>query len=508
MTDRTLFAIDVASEIRSLCDAQLRGTWQMPAELVRYAVRLGAREVSVAGAIRGSSISWRGGPIDISTLEDLATALDETADAGRRQRSIADLERSGAEALLWAGGLPGASLTIEDVADGRHRRFRRRAGRRPSLQHSRSSAPRDAVVVRWSCAKLDGRRAMRWLRLACRFSDLEITLDGRPAARGFSEGLYRTRLRDPLPCTLGLTRRGDDPVLWLLRDGIVAARAVVAGTASSSELRRAVRPYVQELCERAVDMMIEVAGRARADSRGEGQRLVTLLLASAKRGIRAAEIRSLPLIPTLRGRERPVSVAQLEEVAAKRGGWLYAVEPGAEADRVVADSTSIIVASPEVRRLLTEVTGVRLQTPPRRPPGVFRRTVRGIRHLASTRVEMVRGFLGSRLVASGDVSAGERRLLAVVRDALAPQTIELGSGRHLRRTGTGWILPRNDPAVVAAVRCVGSDPAWLYPLFLALQLDPPSAGCLRDDWTTGIENGSGSLGQGPERTGRNGRSSR
>ncbi len=128
------FAIDVASEIRSLCDAQLRGTWQMPAELVRCAIRSGAAKVAIASRRRGFTVSWKGGPLRLSTLDNLAVALDDTADSGVRQQAIADLESSGAEALLWAGGVAGARLDIKSVANGQRVTFSRRAGRPPRLR--------------------------------------------------------------------------------------------------------------------------------------------------------------------------------------------------------------------------------------------------------------------------------------------------------------------------------------------------------------------------------------
>jgi len=503
----TFFAIDVASEIRSLCDAQLRGVWQLPAELVRCAVRFGARNVSVTRGTRGFSLSWKNGPIPLTTLECLVTALDDTAEPESRQQSIAELEGTGAEALLWAGGLAGSKLSIEGVTDGQRLRFERRAGRRPGLESSPGSSPSDEVVVRWGCARVDGRRAVEWLRLACRFSDVGLAVDGRPVARGFSDGVYRTRHRDPLPCTLGLTRRGEEPVLWLLRDGIVAARAVVpgyppfeaavelggvvTGTASSSDLRRAVRPYVRDLCERAVDMMIEVAGRPRNAFEDDGRRLLSLLLRSAKLDIRATEIRSLPLFPTLSDQHQPLSVARLEAMALRRKGRLHAVEPGEGGDGVLADSTSTIVAASEVRHLLSEVTGIRFQTPPRHRLGVVKRSASAVRSLVSRAVERGRGFFDSRVVAARDLSPGELRLVALLRDALAPRTVEIGSGERLRRTKTGWILPRFDPSVVAAVRCVGEDPGWLYPLVLALRLDASLSGSLRDAWTASLRNRSG-----------------
>ena len=492
------FAIDVASEIRSLCDAQLRGTWQMPAELVRCAIRSGAAKVSIASRWRGFAVSWRNGPLPLSSLDNLAVALDDTAESGVRQQAIADLESGGAEALLWAGGLAGARLDIESVANGQRITFSRRAGRPPRLRPSTQPAAPDEVVVRWRCSKVDRRRAELWLHMACRFSGAEIILNGRPTLRGFSGGLYRTRLEQPVPCTIGLTRHGEEPVLWLLREGIVAARAVlpgyppfeaavelgsvVTGPAASSDLRRAVVPFVPELCERAVGMMIEVAGRPRGLSGAPGQRLVALLLRAARRDLRAREIRSLPLFATPSGNGGPLSLAQLERMATQDGGRLFAVEPGDDGAGLLADAAATVVASPEVRGLLTELTGIRCHQPPRQRLGWWRPLVDGARARGRRAVERCRGTLAPRAVPEEALSVGERQLLALIRAALSPRTVDLGGGGGLRRTSSGLVLPRFDPAVVATVALVEEDPAWLYPLVLALRLGPPALGSLQRDW--------------------------
>lgn len=505
--EERFFAIDVDSEIRSLCDSQLRGTWQMPAELVRFAVRSGAREIAVTSGWRGFCVSWKRGPIARATLENLAIALDGAAEASRRQESIATLESSGAEALLWAGGSADARLQIDGVVDGRQLRFKRRASRPPRLGLSVPTSSSDEVTVRWGCSKLDRRRAGLWLRMACRFSEVDVTMDGQPVARGFTDGLYRMRLEDPLHCVIGLTRHGEEPILWLLRDGIVAARAVlpgyppfeaavelgpvVSGAASSSDLRRAVTPYVSDLCERAVDMMIEVAGRPQSISGPEGQRLIALLLRAARRDLRREAIRSLRLLPNLGETHQLLSLTRLEALARWRGGRLFAVEPGEGADGVLADAASTIVASPEVRNLLVELTGIRFQPPPRRHIGVLRRMAGGARAITVRAIERGQGMLRPRILPPDSLTAGERRVLALLRAALSPRTVELGNGKSLRRTATGFIVPRLDSAVVAAVGRVGDDPAWLYPLVLALRLDVPSFGSLRKDWITRVENQPG-----------------
>ncbi len=514
MIDSEFFAIDVASEIRSLCDSQLRGTWQMPAELVRYAVRCGAAQVSIVNRRRGFTVSWKGGRLGPTTLSDLAVALDDSAESGGRQQAIADLETNGDEALLWAGGVAGARLEIESSASGRNVRFFRRAGRPPELYRAAQPEVPAETEVRWRCSSLDRRRAELWLHMACRFSSAEITVNGRPAPRGFSGGLYRTRIEEPLPCTIGLTAHGEEPVLWLLREGIVAARAVlpgyppfeaavelgsvVSGPAAGSDLRRAVVPFVPELCEKAVGMMIEVAGRPGGLSGPFGQRLVALLLRSARRDLRAAEIRSLPLFATLSGDGRRLSLARLEMITAHGEGRLFAVEPNHGGEAFLADGAATIVASPDVRNLLTELTGIRCRQPPRQRVGWRRRLADGARARGRRAVERCRGTLAPRIVPEATLSASERRVLALLRAVFSPRTVEFGGGGGLGRTSSGVILPRSDPAVVAAVALVGEDPVWLYPMVLALQLGPSAFGSLQKDWRTGVGARSGR----PPETGR------
>lgn len=500
MTGAQFFAIDVGSEIRNLCDAQLSGTWQMPAELVRFAVRCGAAKVSVTSGWRGFSVRWTGGPIPRATVERLALALDDSAAAATRQQAIADLESTGAEALLWAGGAAGARLRIDGAAGGRRLRLVRSGGRTRPMVDSDLPAPTDEVVVRWSCPGLDRRRADLWLGMACRFSDSEVVVDGRPVPRGFAGGLYRMRLDQPVPCTVGLTSRGEEPVLWLLRDGVVAARAVLPGyppfeaavelggvaphAAGSADLRRAVMPFVVELCERAVEMMTQIASRPGALAAPGGGRVLTVLLRAARRGLRTHEIRSLPLLQTVGGGNRLLSVDRLETMARRNGGRVYAVEPGTGADGLLADSGSTVVASPEARGLLAEVTGIRFQTPARRQAGPLRRLAEAARATARHAIERARGMTGGAGLPIASLSDGERRLLGVLGVALSPQTVAMGEAAHLCRTSTGFVLPRFDPAVADAARRVGDNPAWVYPLILALGIGDRPPESFRARWKT------------------------
>jgi hypothetical protein len=493
-----LFAIDVASEIRSLCEAQLRGTWQMPAEFVRFAVRFGAARVEVGAGRTFFTLLWRGGRIERSTLEDLVVAFDESAEVAERQRSIARLETSGAEALLWGGGVPGARLTIDQVAEGKRLRLNRIEGRQPRLRLSDGSSLVDGVAIRWRCSKLDRRRAVMWLRTACRFGTAEVLINGQHVVRGFRGGLYRLTLDEPVPCTLALTSRGEEPVLWLMQEGVVAARATLPGyppfeaavelggiarsAAGSADLRREVTPFVSELADRAVWMMIEVARQPEKLAGAVGQRLVVLLLRAVRRNLRSREIRALPLFRCPGGAERLLPLASVEALAGRRGGRLYAVDPDMRDGELLVDPGSAIVASLEVRGLLAELTGVRFQPPPRRRERVVRRVLDTARTAVRRTEERIQGALDSGSVPAEDLTAAERRLLAILQSVLSPKTVEMGKGVRLRRTASGFVLPRKHPAVLAAGILTADEPGWLYPLLLALQLGEPRSETLRNRW--------------------------
>ena len=317
MKGEDLLAIDVSSELRSLCSAQLRGTWQVPAELVRLALRCGARGIHVNRERRGFVVRWKGGPISATALEDLRVALDRKRGVEERQHAISEVERTGTQPLLWAAGLRGARLRVEGTGGESAVQFSYREGGRPQLNRAPSSREADSVEIRWACARLDRHRAAEWLLMALRFAEADVVVDGTVVSRNFEGGLYNLRLSKPVPCRLGLTRQGDEPVLWLLQDGVVSARAGIPGYppfeaavelggvvemgASSADLRRAVTPYVTALVDRAVWMMVEVADRIPEMSESLRQRFAILLLRAARRGLREAEVCELPIFSTALG---------------------------------------------------------------------------------------------------------------------------------------------------------------------------------------------------------------
>jgi len=491
--------IDVSSELATLCEAQLRGTWQLPAELVRLALRIGAAEVSVQSRRRRFEISWEGPTIDDEMFADLRSALDTELAPEGRQRAIAALERSGMEALLWAAGLPGARLRIVCSDAGRRWFFEDRSRRRLHRNQGTGSDAPTSVVIQWRCAGLDQRRALRWLAIASRFALARILADGTVLPTGFVGGLYHLQLEEPVPCKLGLTRVGDEPVLWLLRDGVVSARASVPGYppfeaavelgglvahgASAADMRRAVTPFLGDLVDRAVWMMVQVSEQLPEMAARERERLGILLLRAARKGIRTREICRLSLLETASDDDLLLSVEEIRQLADQRGGVLAAIEAGERATEDLVDPQSTLLASSEVRQLLTELTAIRFQSPSRRRRSFHRRVTDRLRATAVHLLRRVRGVFARREVPPSDQHPHESDVLAATRSAMSPIGVSLCEGQGSTGwTASGVVVPRSHPALKAGADLVSVDAAWLYPLLLALDTgqDPPED--LRDRW--------------------------
>jgi len=498
-----ILSIDVASELETLCEAQLRGTWQVPAELVRLALRLGAAEVSVQRSRRGFILGWQGPLIGFEALADLQSALDAGRGADDRQRSIAALELSGMEGLLWAAGLRGARIGVACSEGGRRWSFEHRHRGRPRLVRGNGAEEPNRVEIYWRCVGLDRRRTLRWLAVAARFAPAKVLVDGRPVRQGFGGGLYHLRLEKPVPCRIGLTSRGDEPTLWLLRDGVVSSRASVPGYppfeaavelgslvapgASTADLRRAATPFLGELVDRAVWMMVEVSDRLPEMAERDRERLGLLLLRAARRGLRAREIWRIPLVQNAADGGL-LSVEEIHEMADRRGGLLAAIDAGEVSGGALVDPRSTLVASSETRGLLTEMTGARFQSPSRRLRSLPSRAGTRIRACAELVRRRLRGSFARRPLAANDLRSREAEVLASIHEAMTPLTVEICEGHGaVGRTAQGLVVPRSNPAMTAGAGLVAADAAWLYPLLLALDTGEVLSEDLRRAWLRAAE---------------------
>ncbi len=499
MRTTELLTIDVASELQTLSEAQVRGSWQIPAELVRLALASGAHDVCAARSRRTISLTWNGAPLRVEILRLLQAALDQQRPDEERHRAIVGLEDARSQALLWASGLPGAVLWMR-VFDGRRRlSFECREGSSPKLASAGVSGGEHRVEMRWSCSGLETDRALRWLRSAVRFAPQKVVVDGKPAPQGFPGGLYRLRLRDPLPCELGVTRDGDEPLLWLLRDGVVSARATVPGypafqaavelggvvpsNASAADMRRAVDPYLNTLIDRAVWMMLQIAPRLPQAAEEDRRRLAKLMLRAAGRGLRTEQIRKVPLVSRPGPATRPATLDELAVIAVRRGPVLLAIDPEDDPQDFLLDPQTTLQVSEEERSLVAALLAVRFQVPARRRKSILGRWRARVRIATGIVARRWRGLFRSAPLPDSELSPGERRLLAVVRLAAADNRIHLGAGGGaVRRNRRGLVVPREHPAVAAGAPLVVNELGWLYPILLGLQTGTPPPTEAREQW--------------------------
>ncbi|MCA9686888.1 MAG: hypothetical protein KC457_32280, partial [Myxococcales bacterium] len=178
----SLLTIDVESELRKLTQAQLQGPWQLPAELVRRALRGGATRIEVELGRSRLSVRSEGDCISYEVLRELAALLDDKRQPERRHRALSTLERLGALSLLGLVGLEPGSLQIATPAgsDSQHPLgLEWKRGSAVVLQRFSPPGPRQTEIILRG-AKLDRTRAREWLIAVARHAPAPIIVDGRP----------------------------------------------------------------------------------------------------------------------------------------------------------------------------------------------------------------------------------------------------------------------------------------------------------------------------------------
>lgn len=496
----SLLTIDVASELRKLTQAQLQGSWQLPAELVRRAIRHGARAIEVELGRSQLRVRSIGDAIPSTLLRELAALLDERREPARRHRALIELERAGALALLGLVGLEPAGVRIVSAASqpgepGWGLEWRR--GGVVELQRFDPPPGHSEVLVRGLRGPFDRARARSWLADAARFASLgaaiEIQVDGRPIAQGFDDAIAQVRIAEPLPGVLALTRTGEVARVILLQDGIVTGhmsltdtpcfevaletRGVAEAGASAARLRELVEPMLDRIVEVAVDRMIEMGSEGAALAPADRGRLgQQLLQAARKRREQAKRIARLPLFRGLErdGRERWYDLLALRQTVHEEGGerLLTAIFP----DQDLADFAPegrVYVLDESERALLGELLELGFRQP-RRRVGRHRRLGELLREGVGVRLhDLVLGLRpGGRPILDAELDADERHLLVSLRALLDHCEVAMCTGDGpVRRKGSGpdkLLLPRGSAKVRGAVRALAHDPGWVYPALLAL----------------------------------------
>ncbi len=495
-------AIDVAEEVRALSSTQLRATWQVPAELVRLAVRLGAKRVQVERRKHGFFLRAEGAFVDGARIEDLAVALEPTRAPDARHGALLRLEAAEIQALLWAAGMERPRLRVESSGSVQWTRLRVGGGV-VGVDRAPTGPGEEWFEVRLAARAFDSRRALAWLRTAARFCPVPVVVDGEACEGTFEGALLEGRCRDPLPARFAVTRDGDAPRLWLLTHGVLAAQATVPGWppfaaavelagavrpfACPDELLEAVRPHLGGLAARVVDTVLAAADRLPDLPEPARERLVCVLLRGARAGVRRERILDAALLRVVDGHGGGVrwrSARELKELAAGGTRLLAAVARGQRTASGDGDGSVSVVLTTEERFLLGELLDLSRGQPSDRErvrPSIRSSVRRACRWLHPGRWRPGR----RRIVPSDELLEAELGLLAVLNAQLAPPLearLCAGDGAVLRRRNR-LLLPRQNPLVVRALRLASAERSWLYPVALALLGEDarPSAE-LRDRW--------------------------
>lgn len=493
----SLLTIDVESELRKLTQAQLQGPWQLPAELVRAAVRQGATRVEVELGRQQLCVRSDGGGVPYAILRELAALLDPQRSPQRRHKALSELERVGALSLLGLVGLQPSSLRIVSPAsaDAPAMGIRWRSGV-VEMQKFEPPGPRHAeVLVRG--AKLDRTRAREWLADVARYAPVTIEIDGRPltpVGGGFEDAFSIKRIHTPVPATLALPREGELARLYLLQDGLVTThmsvaeapcfeaaietRALAEPGASAARLRDVIQPLIPGIVEVAIEHMIRVGERSASLAASDRSRLTRLLLHGARRHREQAKtIARLPLFRGLErdGRERWCDLLALRQSVQDEGGerLLTALFPDQDPAEFASEARIYVLDESE-RALLGELLELGFRQPRRRVEAR-----RGLLELLRQLPSVLRGHgliaalrPGGRPIPDAALGPEERTLLVQLRAQLEGCEVAMCTGSGpVRRIGAGphkLLLPRDSAQVKSAVIAVGSDSTWVYPALLAL----------------------------------------
>jgi hypothetical protein len=516
---RELLRIDIEAELRKLTVAQLQGPWQLPAELVRRAVRAGATHIDVELSRGGCVVRDDGEPLSADQLAELQAMLDPRAAAERRHRALLALEGAGGLALLALAGLGATQIEVRARSGGKRRQLTWLSRHvHPTLSEaSDPSGPRGTEVLLRG-AELDPARARSWLRDVGRFVPGELRVDGQIINHGLRSYLacesFEIGPKDQPPRLRGhvaVAAHGEQARVWLLHGGVVATHlglssvpcfdaivelgAAVPLQATAADLRAAVNPHVGALADLGVGLLIHLARRLPdVEQLATQARIVTLLLQAVRTRRCLRELMALPFLPCWtpqspqRARTRPARWLSLTDLptsdqarTASEPPVVLALYPEQDPDDYALPEAPVLRLDAAERSTLTELFGLRFRAPPPRADADALSRVRtALRHGAYRSGQLLARLLhlgpGAPLPETA-LGSEERQLLADLRAALrggpgAPETVQLCAGRAGPQLTGGphgrLLIGREHPDLLACLAARRRGPAWLYPACVAL----------------------------------------
>lgn len=495
-----LLTIDVASELRKLSLAQVQGPWQLPAELVRRALRGGATQVEVDLSRHRAEVRDNGRGVPETHLEWVSVLLDDRRNNQERHAALTALEATGELVLLMLAGFEPRTLQIRSARGGRVVCLAYQSGRTPWITID-ATPESDSTVVVVQHGGLDKRKASEWLTGAARFAPADVLLDGQHVNVGFVGTFGAQPLKDPLRGRVAIPVEGDTAHAWLLQHGLVTGHVAVPDAPcfeaavelgeptntelSAARLREAMQPHVDKLTRQAMGTLVTLARDAAGHPEYVRRRLARLVLQAMRRRILTASMSRVAVFRAIEGDgERLVDLLAVREQFPKKAAdrVLLALYPNQRADRYNTGQGLVLVVDEVERALLAEIFDLRFRPPDLRDDAhgvlaVWRRMVYGALRGGARLIDLVRHPLRRSPLRDEQLKPDERDFLRALRShAFGGQRVisevhlceGSGAPRRTAESPPRLLLPRDSPTVRACVQAVARDPAWVYPAWLAV----------------------------------------
>lgn len=474
-----LFSVDADAHLQKLAASMFPTPAQLPAELVREALRRGAGRVTVEARRRRLAVTDDGSWIDPASWSALSCALDASSPPSARERAIAAIQQAASPGIgMLAVFLPGtAEIRIDSPGRESRPPLLARCGK--LLAGARAAARQGTRVV---LTRRPGPVEMEKKLLAelCAGVEAEIVLNGRPLAR--KPRLRRTLVRRRLDLAAGraevaVPAAGDVCRIWLLDQGIPwqlftssACRGLVFDAAL--ETRRPVGPgELAALASAAAALYQWLAERHASFPPRFQDRIEELIFNRIKA---TGDERDFAAFAPFRrcGPLPPIGLAEVRRRAGR--GRLLALPLDGPAHRLPNGQEALCLTARQ-RDFLVNQAGVALDA----PAAAFQARDLGERlsaALAGLAGRAAAAFLRPRPLAAAEWSAAEALLCRELERA-APAGVQLamaagrwpGPAAWLPGAGGGrLLLRRRHPLVRAAAAAVAGDAALAEAAFAAL----------------------------------------
>ena len=471
-----LFSVDIDGHLARLPSSRFPSRHGFIAEMIRLAIRSGARTVRIETSRTGVSMEYRASPPDPAILDALEVVYSPGQPEDRRRSALALLDSDENRAYLAPFATPETTVVLS--AGGRSLTVGAGAG-------VKTEAAKDLGITRYVIHGRPGRRQalVRSIRRSCRFCPTPIVVDKAMVSRRETpEDALAWRVvvvaGTDVPCLVWIPREGDSPRAWFLDTGVVWGRSALKvrdGRIFEFAVETRSVPtnvFVTAVSAAAAGLYHELAAGVDHLSESDRRRFQELLFFRYRTTGRCSELEGLPLFETADGSR--LSLAQLLHLSRERN--LQAVMKKKHRRSGFRNAGSILVLDDAQADFLSRDAGIRLRPPPK-PPGLAHRVFRWCGKVLSGSADRQSIGRGNSRRHPHDCTGASEALVQRLVEALSQGTIrvpsDMGSVREVRlvsgRRGAparilagerGPVLEirQDHPLAVAAAEAVWNDP--------------------------------------------------